>query len=178
MSLYPDLRAAVLDACEGKVLGDLLKEAEDAKQNYADPELRVSLAEVLARHLDELQTCRKDLHGLEASVVSKLARVMPVDRLEFAGLLLIRRPGLDRKEWDHPGLARAVTLPFALNPETGEIDSAAAEYGGLVVAELLKHAQISYWRKGTLEAAGVDLDEYCQTSPGKASVELQRGGGS
>ena len=78
--------------------------------------------------------------------------------------------GKDRKAWDHKGLANVVgekILVSFVDPETGTIDAPYA----VLVTEILKYAHADYWRKGELAKLGIDVDDYCEQTKGKFSIQ-------
>lgn len=74
-----------------------------------------------------------------------------------------------RKAWEHDAILKEVLARILAEPIEPALD--VRTVAEIIVARVLQAVTISGWKKGQLEALGIDVDQYCQTSPGHASLE-------
>jgi hypothetical protein len=91
--------------------------------------------------------------------------------VEDVGRVEIKRSA-NRKAWDHQALRARVLAAGRderiIDPLTGE----AEDLGSAVLRVLTDCAQIAYWRKEALAQRGIDVDEYCEQTPGGVRVVI------
>jgi hypothetical protein len=131
--------------------------------------------------LAQVRTQRIRLATIEASLESLAARRMRAehrDRVELPGVgLFERRGGVDRKDWDHRGVASRVVRTLLVDPTTGE--AAPEEYRDFayLLRDRLLEACRTEWRTTALRKLGVDPDEFCTKTPGRTTIQFTPAGG-
>jgi hypothetical protein len=129
----------------------------------------------LARGLVQLKTLLGDLRQLSQAVEDDVARLMPAKRVEVEGVGAIeKRKGTDRKSWQWDDLL-PVLVRLYLDPElTGELPSSseAVERMRALITEVIGVTPSKGPRLTPLRAAGIDPDEYAETSPGRTTVQI------
>lgn len=85
--------------------------------------------------------------------------------VEGVGVVSIHRPK-NRKAWDHDALAGHVLDAHLLRLE-GDIPDPWT-----VREWLMGAAHIDYWRVGELADLGIDVDEFCTSTPGRPTVTI------
>jgi hypothetical protein len=143
---------------------------------------RSKLAEVgdtprLAFGLDRVRELRRILGDLERAIEGDVATLMDGKTETVDGLgTLERRKGTDRKAWQSDDLLRRLVRD-AVDPEhTGEMPS-ASEVLDAVVSTVTECAPITGslgWRVTALKARGIDPDEWCESKPGRTSVQIHK----
>lgn len=136
----------------------------------------------LAQLLLELQETTKKLQTITRDLEVTTAKRMLDDELEAPGLVAERRRGTDRKSWDHAGWqhdVRAKALQASglrgaqLVTAEGELVPAAE-----ALQELLAKVQAAHGSTGpkvtALRSFGLDVRDYCESSPGAWSVKVHR----
>lgn len=123
-----------------------------------------------------LTKTRQQLATICSTVEAALADVMTDKRLDLDGLPpLERRQGATRKAWDHDRLVPLV-VRLALDPDgTGEFPTDPVDVMDRVVGMLTKvypFTPSTNPRVGELRALDIDPDEWCETSPGRVSVQI------
>lgn len=80
--------------------------------------------------------------------------------------------GANRKAFDHDALRRLI-IAKGRDERAVSVDGEVLESEGEAVGRaLMECAHVDYWRKGALADRGVDLDEFCEVSPGRVSVVI------
>lgn len=114
--------------------------------------------------LDDLRGLRQRLAEVEAYAESQAARAMPQNKVTLPdGRIAERHSGRKRKEWQHSRILTAL-LNRAVAGAGGDLDEA----GRTLVAEIDRHAGITYWRR----SVGLDLDEYSVWESGRRTVRI------
>ena len=125
------------------------------------------------RDLIALREVREALAQWEGVLTELLEAALGYNTTEVDGRQVSVKRGANRKSWDHDGLARVVLARArderAIDPETGEAEDLAEA----ALRVLRDCAHIDYWRKQALAGRGVDVDEYCATSPGRVTVVVE-----
>lgn len=147
---------------------DLLAETVEEAITDGDVEELAGLHVAVRSDLARLRTIADDLEA-------RLAEVMP-KVLELPGLpVLERRAGKDRRAWQSDELLTRV-VRLSLDPEgTGEFPTDPMVAVDLVVTGVKACAPITpsmQWRVGALRALDLDPDEWCETKPGRTSVQI------
>jgi hypothetical protein len=94
--------------------------------------------------------------------------LMKEKKVEVEGIGVVERATSTNTKWDNEALFQALAkfVAVAVDPSTGE-----PTIDGLEFAKLLRDtAAVAYWRKGKLEALGLNPDEYSETNYGKRRV--------
>jgi hypothetical protein len=127
-----------------------------------------------ARQLFRIRSARAKLQRCEAALERHIAGIFRADRLdryEALGIGVVEvRYGKPRTAWDHEALAKA-WLEAWLPAYQGEIPPPWDVRDGL-----LEVAAVSYWRATPLRALGIDPDEYCESRPAQARVQITGSG--
>lgn len=123
-----------------------------------------------------LTKVRQQLATICTLVEQALVDVMPDKRIELDGLpVLERRQGTDRKQWDHDRLV-PVVVRKALDPDgAGEFPADPFEVMDRVVGMLTKvypFTPSTNPRVTELRALDIDPDEWCETRPGRQSIQI------
>jgi len=167
-----DPLAGVVDAVDrlGKALPGLMAEC-------TDPE-GTDLAELFVTMLE----ARKALQALERDTEVACAKAMLDDVAETATLRVERRRGAERKAWDHESWQRDVRNKAlqarGLKGAQGVLtaDGELLEVG--VLHEVLRAVQDAHGagapKTTTLKALGLDVRDYCESSPGAWTVRVTR----
>ncbi len=127
----------------------------------------------LVGELDGVRAERARLRGVERDLELAIDDLMTGRFLTVGPYELERRRGPNRKAWDHEGLLRVV---LARSRDERVCDLATGEYedpGAAAVRVIAEIAHIDYWRTGPLRARGVDVDEYCTTTPGSVFIDIR-----
>lgn len=124
------------------------------------------------RLLHHLRLARQSLAASESTMETRCAQMLADagvrDPQEVDGIGTVQlRKGNKRKEWDHSGLASRVLDRHLTTAGTGEMPSPWT-----VRDWLLEVLAPSYWRVGVLKQLDIDPDDYCQTSPGRPTVQI------
>lgn len=129
----------------------------------------------LAHGLHALRRLKRDLAMLESAVEADVAKLMPEPTVEFDGFVAQRRRGTDRKAWASEELLGQVLLRAAHDPETGEVIADPYELRDRIAEHVRMTLPIvpsTGWRVTGLKALGLSPDEWCESSPGRTSVQL------
>jgi len=134
--------------------------------------------EATARFLFELRNAQRQVGDLVRDAEDRLADMMPTKIMELPGLPAFeRRRGSTRRKWQSEDLA-VLVMRRTLDPAgTGEVDVASYEAARRVVDALVKVAPFTGsmgWRSKALKEMGVDPDEWCESSPGRVSVQFHK----
>lgn len=170
----PDLDVQPVD------MPDLLEDWRTTIE-YLD-ECRAALAEAgdtprLAFGLDRVRELRRALADLERDIEGSVAELMDSKTETVDGLgTLERRRGTDRKAWDSVDLLHRIVRQ-AVDPEgTGELRADPQ-----VLEDILDAIEACVpitgslgWRVTALKARGFDPDEYCESKPGRTSVQIHK----
>lgn len=148
----------------------------DPIEASAEAEIEEGDVECLARLYDYLDQLKARLGTIHSAVAAKLAEVMP-HTLELDGLpVMERRQGKERKKWESPELLHRL-IRDTLDPDrTGELPAAAEAIDAVekVVLETMPVTPSMGWRVTALKARGIDPDEWCETAPGRTTVQIHR----
>lgn len=121
--------------------------------------------------LHHLRLTRQTLATAESIVETLAARMMrdagirDPKEVDGIGVVQVRR-GSNRKAWQHDDLAKQV-IDTHLTDTDGEIPTPWE-----VRDWLLEALAPSYWRAGVLKSLGIQPDEYCETTPGRHTVQI------
>ena len=132
----------------------------------------------LAHGLHALRRLKRDLAMLESAVEADVAKLMPQPTVEFDGFVAQRRRGTDRKAWQSEQLLDQVLLRAAHDPETGEVIDdpyLLRDRVSELVRMTLPVVPSTGWRVTGLKALGLDPEDWCESSPGRTSVQLHEG---
>lgn len=148
----------------------------DALDAHAQDAIATGDVEELAALHVELQAFAGQVRVIARAVEERLAEVMPDKRLELPGMpVLERRRGTDRKQWQSEQLV-ALLCASALQPdENGEIPRTTAEAVERAAELLTRCAPFTSsmgWRVAALRALSIDPDEWCETAPGRITVQI------
>ena len=113
--------------------------------------------------LYDVRFVKGELTHLERDIEDDAARLMPKKIVQTARVTAERRMSTDRRNWQHEELAKEV-----LKREWGNIDHPQD-----VARILQEYVGWSYWRVTKLREKDIDPDEYCETTPGRATVQLR-----
>jgi hypothetical protein len=134
---------------------------------------------MLAFGLDRIRELRRQLGDLERAVEADVATLMDGKTETVDGLgTLERRRGTDRKAWQSDDLLKLIVRQ-AVDPEgTGEVAGTPIEVLGRVLEAITDCVPVTPslgWRVTALRSHGVDPDEWCETKPGRTSVQIHKG---
>lgn len=110
--------------------------------------------EGLITQLVEMRAFKREFDTLLRDVELAAAEAMPKRFVDTPQFSAERRNSTDRRNWQHHDLARMLV-------KHREDDIAHPQD---VVDVLLQAAGVSYWRVTELRKAGLDPDEWCETS--------------
>lgn len=117
----------------------------------------------------DLQALRRSLDVYETDLTDRIAERIDYEA-EVDGRVVQVRRGKDRTAWDHDSLWSLALARSrderVLDEETGVYED-AGEAALRVIRELVG---VSYWKKTGLKARGIDIDEFCESKPGKVRV--------
>lgn len=127
------------------------------------------------RRLHHIRDARKSLATSESLLERHCAHLMQEakvrDPQEIDGVGVVQlRKGTARKTWDHASLTTEV-LHRHLSQSEGEIPAPWT-----VRDWLLDALAPNYWRAGVLRDLGIDPDDYCAATPGRATVQITANG--
>lgn len=155
-----------------------LAEAAPALQAACtDPE-GTDLAELFVT----IQEARKALQAVERDTEDTCARAMLADEAETPTLRIERRRGADRKAWDHESWQRDVRNKAlqarGLKGAQGVLTADGELLGVGVLHEVLRAVQDAHGagapKSTTLKAFGLDVRDYCESSPGAWTLRVTR----
>lgn len=144
---------------------------------------RAALAEAgdldaLAIGLAQLEPILRDLRDLARAIEDDVARLMPAKTVEVPGLGMVeRRRGTDRKSWDWEGLLPTL-IRLVVDPDgTGEMPDAGEVVSRMraLISEVIGVTPSKGPRVRQLRELGLDPDEWCESSPGRVSVQIHGG---
>lgn len=119
---------------------------------------------------------RQQLSDIARDVEVRLAEVMPDKVLELPGLpVMERRRGTDRKRWASEDLLSLIVSRAIIDPETGELLSDPVVLRSRIEDEVRACMPVTGslgWRVTALRERGIEPDEFCETSPGRTSVQI------
>lgn len=145
-----------------EALGDVVRLADDLAEQGDWQSLGVGLA--------QLRVFRRAVADVERHVEDHTAELMPHDHVDIDGLVLERRMSKVRRAWQSEELLRRLVGDQLVNPETGE-----NVYRTLV--ECVPFTGSLGWRTGALRKHGISPDEWCDETPGRATVRAELGEG-
>jgi hypothetical protein len=128
----------------------------------------------LAAQIAALDNVIAALRSTRDDLAEKLAKAMPRDVVELAGVGRVeRRRGKDRKAWDHDALFARV-LAYGrderrVDLETGEVLESEGE---AVLRVLREMAHVDYWKAAALRQRRLNPDEFATATPGRASIQV------
>lgn len=134
--------------------------------------------DALALGLAQLRGLMADLRDLGQLVEADVANMMPGKTWEIDGLgTLERRAGTVRKSWDWEQLLPRL-IRLSIDPEeVGELPDAPelVERFTALVKDTIGVTPSKGPRVAGLKAMGLQPDEWCQSSPGRVSVQIHGG---
>lgn len=156
---------------ELRALGERLDDLEDAAINL----LGTHGAEGVASLLAEVRSVRQALGIRERAIEDLLADVMLDDTMTLEGVGVFQlRHGKDRKAWQSEQLLSEV-IRRSLDPEgTGELPP-LPEVVERIRAGVFDTAPVTPslgWRVTALKRLGLDPDEWCESTPGRTTVQI------
>jgi hypothetical protein len=133
---------------------------------------------MLAFGLDRVRELRRVLGDLERAVEGHVAGLMDGKTETIDGLgTLERRKGTDRKAWQSDDLLRRVvhSMPW-VDPETGEMLERDLLVDAVLeaISACVPITPSLGWRVTALKARGIDPDEWCESKPGRTSVQIHK----
>lgn len=146
----------------------------------AADEHRSELAEAgdwaaLIEGLASLKPLLADLRTLANAIEDDAARLMPSKREELPGIGVVeRKKGTDRKAWQSEDLLRELVLSVSTADENGEKHTDPDELLDRLKAAVPFTGSLG-WRVTALRAMGLDPDEWCETKPGRVSLQFHGG---
>ena len=141
---------------------------------------RVELADAgdwqaLAYGLAGLATITDELKVLAGALEADLERLLPTSREVVDGLGIVeRRSSTTRKKWRSEDLLGHV-IRLAVDPDaTGELPAVPELLARLrsTLAATVPFTGSLAWRVTALRELGLDPDEWCDTEPGKTSIQI------
>ena len=124
-------------------------------------------AQAAVTALHRLRAARQTMQVCEGIIEAAVAPLLGRDPVEIPGVgVALARKGKARTAWDHDALL-AVVLDVHLAEKAGEMPTPWEVREWITSA-----AALSYWRKGALAPLGIDPDEYCETKPGRTTVQI------
>ena len=132
---------------------------QDSLDGIADEAIAAGDVEELARLFLTLKDQARRLSDLARAVEDRLAEVMPDKLLELPGLpVMERRTGTTRTKWQSVDLFDHISRQFSIDD----------------VRECLPLTGSLGWRTGKLRDLGLQVDEWCTTTPGRVSVQVHQ----
>lgn len=127
--------------------------------------------EQAATMLAQLRGVIKSLQRSDAALERWIATVFDDqhwwDPIEVGGVGLVEvRRSKNRRRWDHEAAARDWADAYMKTTE-GVIPPL-----GELLAEFRKAASVSGWKVGGFKAVGLDVDDYCESSPAAPRVDV------
>lgn len=151
----------------GPVL-DLLDMAVDAIDAIRSADVDTTTWEEATHLLVALRSLITRARAVEDNLTRHIAARMPTTPTAVDGVGLVQvRKGQLRKAWHSDELTRDV-IRSHMERRGGEVPSDPYE----VVRWVLDAAAIGYWRKSALTDLGLDVDDYCDTTPGRKSIQI------
>ena len=132
----------------------------------------------LAHGWNQIRPLLADLRALTEAIEADLARLMPDKLHEVPGVgVLERRKGTDRKAWDWPELLPLLIHLYVDPDGTGEMPDAGEvmERMKSLIVDVIGVVPSKGPKVTPLKALGVPVDEYCESKPGRVSVQLHGG---
>lgn len=134
-----------------------------------DQEMQVAVddgdVEELADLHIKLSEAKRHLNEIARFVEEGLAEVMPDEIVELPGMPpLQRRFGASRKNWDSDSLFNTIRRDSEDWDDFADKIRAAVPFTGSLG-----------WRVTELKKLGIDPDEYCESKPGRVSVQIHMG---
>lgn len=144
---------------------------------------RAALAEAgdldaLASGLAQLEPILRDLRDLARAIEDDVARLMPAKTVEVPGVgVLERRKGTDRRAWDWPSLLPLLIRAYVDPDGTGEMPDAGEVVARMreLIVDVIGVTPSKGPRVRQLRELGLDPDEWCESSPGRTSVQIHGG---
>lgn len=127
----------------------------------------------VAADLRDLRAAIDALRSWEVVLTDFLSDALGRNDMEVPGVGRVEvKRGANRKAWDHDALRRLV-IAKGRDERAVSVDGEVLESEGEAVGRaLMECAHVDYWRKGALADRGVDIDEFCEVSPGRVSVVI------
>jgi hypothetical protein len=125
--------------------------------------------EALCALTADLQQLKRSIDTYEADLTDRIAEQVEYEA-EVAGRVVQVKRGKDRTAWDHDSLFR---LALARSRDERLVDEETGVYedpGEAALRVIRELVGVSYWKKTGLKARGIEIDEFCETKPGKVRV--------
>ena len=146
--------------------------ADDRRHELAERGDWHALAFVLA----ELRRLAADLRLLVDTVEQDCYRLLPGKRTEIDGLgVLEKRKGTDRRAWQSTDLLDELLRVAVVDRETGAVlddELLIRQRIHEVLVDAVPFNPSLGWRVTALRDLGIDPDEWCETRPGRESVQV------
>lgn len=119
------------------------------------------------RALNVLRSALSALRNLDAALVRHIYVNGEHGDVQVEGLPVAKvTRARDRKAWEHRPLAQAVLDAHLTERGFEQPDPWEA------ITWVLDAAGVAYWKVTTLRELGIDVDQYCETTPGKPQVQF------
>lgn len=137
-----------------------------ALADYSDQLAEQNDLPALGDGLANVRRLRQAVTDLERHVERHLADLMPSDVVNLDDdVVLERRKGSIRKKWQSEDLLRHLVGDRVVNPTTGE-----NVFDTLI--ECVPFTASLSWRAGALRQRGIEVDDWCEATPGRVSVKV------
>ena len=133
--------------------------------------------EALIELLVEVREWRRQLGDLEREIEGAAIEHLPARKVDVVGVGVVElRTGAKRKKWDSEALVSRLVRDALYDPATGEARHASvAESVDAAVAAVTACAPFTGsmgWRAGALRDHGIDPDEWCESAPGRKTIQI------
>jgi hypothetical protein len=153
-------------------LGTVIVATDDRRHELAEHGDWHALAFLLA----ELRRLQADLRLLIDTVEQDCYRLLPDKRTEIDGLgVLEKRKGTDRRAWQSIDLLDEILRVAVVDRETGVVlddETMIRQRIHEVLVDAVPFNPSLGWRVTALRELGLDPDEWCETKPGRESVQV------
>ena len=153
-----------------------LDDIEDAICALCQQDRWIEAAELYA----EFEGLRSAMGKRGPTLAETIAETMPAQQVEVPGVgVMTRRRGTVRKAWDWPTLLPKAIRSY-LDPDgTGEFPTdpmTAVDRMRAMAEDVIGLTPSKQPRVGALRALDIDPDEYCESTPGRLSVQITQAG--
>lgn len=134
--------------------------------------------EALAHGWNQIRPLLADLKSVTEAIEADLAALMPTKTVEIPGVgVLERRKGQDRKAWDWPELLPLLIRMYVDPDGTGEMPGPAEVIDRMreLIVDVIGVTPSKSPKVRPLREMGIDPDEFCESKPGRVSVQLHGG---